>query len=226
MVYRPNYSSGWVEWSGSVVHGPQSRHYIVGPKPRGTAVGVSFRPGGVGYVLGVAMSELADRHVCLAALWGRRAEQLRQRLAVATNPRTAFQVMERYLSARIQAPLLMHPAVAYALASSGQTARVADIQRRTGYSPRYFIAKFNESVGVTPKQYYRIQRFNRVTQRLASNQQIALADLAAALGYFDQAHLTREFREFAGVAPTRYSGEFHSPLHHRLAASAGEAERR
>lgn len=215
IVYRPNGSSHWVAWAGSVVHGPQWRHYVVGPKPRGTAVGVAFRPGCAGCLLGVAMSELTDRHICLDALWGDRAGQLRQRLLTAVDAPSVFQVLERYLSARIQAPLLMHPAVAYALASSAQAARVSDVQRQTGYSPRHFIAKFNESVGVTPKQYFRIQRFNRVTQRLASNQQVMLADLAASLGYSDQAHLTREFREFAGVPPSRYHAQSQSPLHHR-----------
>jgi transcriptional regulator GlxA family with amidase domain len=68
---------------------------------------------------------------------------------------------------------------------------------------------------VTPKHYYRIQRFNEATRRLAGGAD-ALADVAAAGGYCDQAHLTREFRELAGVTPLRYQGHADSPLHHRL----------
>jgi AraC-like DNA-binding protein len=129
-----------------------------------------------------------------------------------------------HLNARIQTPLLMHPAVAQALASSRLSTRISAIQREAGYSPRHFIALFNLSVGLTPKHYYRIQRFNIVTERLASDANITLADLAVSVGYSDQAHLTREFREFAGVPPTRYRANSDSPLHHQLAGARSAVE--
>jgi AraC-like DNA-binding protein len=162
------------------------------------------------------MSELADQHVSLGALWGKRGDELQERLRAAINPQAAFRILERQLVGRIQTPLLVHPAVASALASSSLSPRISAIQREAGYSPRHFVALFNSSVGVTPKHYYRIRRFNMVAQRLASDANITLADLAASVGYSDQAHLTREFREFAGVPPTRYRGNSHSPLHHQL----------
>jgi len=207
-----------IAWSGGMVHGPQWSYYVAGPKPRGTAAGVSFRPGGAGAVLGTPMSELADHHVTLEALWGRRAPELHERLLAAADPTAVFRVLEQSLAARIQRPLLMQPAVARALAPvlpASIPARVTDIQRKAGYSPRHFIALFRAAVGLTPKHYYRIQRFNEVVQRLAGSSD-ALADIAADAGYSDQAHLTREFREFTGVTPTQYqpSGA-RSPLHHR-----------
>jgi len=226
IVYRASGSSGWAAWRGSVVHGPQWRHYIVGPKSRGAVMGVSFLPGCASAVLGVAVSELADQHVSLDAIWGKRGAELQQRLRAALDPQAAFRTLETHLTARIQTPLLMHPAVARALTSSGLSFRISAIQREAGCSPRHFIALFNSSVGVTPKHYYRIQRFNIVAQRLASKASITLADLAASVGYSDQAHLTREFREFAGVPPTRYRGRYNSPLHHQLADPDKAAEPR
>jgi AraC-like DNA-binding protein len=226
IVYRASGSSDWVAWTGSVVHGPQWRHYIAGPKPCGAVMGVSFRPGCAGAVLGVVMSELANQHVSLGALWGKRGEELQERLRAAIDPQAAFRILETHLNARIQTPLLVHPAVARALASSRLSPRISAIQHEAGCSPRHFIALFNSSVGVTPKHYYRIQRFNMVTQRLASNANIMLADLAVSVGYSDQAHLTREFREFAGVPPTHYRGNSHSPLHHPLVGTGSAAEPR
>ena len=209
-------SKDWSAWSRSIVHGPQQRHYLVGPKPRGTVVGVSLRPGCMEAVLGHAAPELVNRHVCLEILWGRRGEELRQRLIVAGTPNTAFRVLETYLAGRCQGPPLMHPAVASALASRAHSPRVATLQRASGYSPRRFIAMFSESVGITPKRYYRIQRFNAIARCIASGTADSFAELAAVAGYADQAHLTRDFREFSGVPPTRYQGHAASPLHHRM----------
>jgi AraC-like DNA-binding protein len=208
-----------IAWSGSMVHGPQSRYFLSGAKPKGAFVGVAFRPGAGGAVLGASMAELADRHVGLDAIWGARGRDLQERLMSMTQPTEIFRVLEESLSARIYRPLLMHPAVAQALASrsAASPSRVADLQQASGYSPKHFIAVFRSAVGLTPKQYFRIRRFNSVVRRIAAGAGGGLADLAAAAGYSDQAHMTREFREFAGVTPTAYrcTGQ-DSPLHHRV----------
>ena len=213
-----------IEWSGSMVHGPQWGYYVAGPKPRGAVAGVAFRSGGAGAVLGVPMAELADHHVSLSTLWGRRGQDLHGRLRAAADPESIFRILEETLSARIQRPLLIHPAVAHALCAcspTGSPTRVAEVQRETGYSPRHFIALFRAAVGITPKHYYRIQRFNSVARRLASGPDCDLADLAASVGYSDQAHLTREFRELSGVVPTQYRpGGSERALHHRATEDA------
>ena len=201
-------------WSGSLLHGPQWGHYLAGPKPPGSVVGVSFRAGCAGAILGVPAAEVAGRHVPLPAIWGRRAEVLRERLMATTRPMQAFTLLERHLSARIELPLLMHPAIAGAMASAGLPERISHIQRSTGFSSRHFIALFRASVGLTPKHYFRIRRFNEVARRLASALEEDLTNIAADLGYCDQAHLTREFRELAGITPGTYRGRPDSPLHH------------
>jgi AraC-like DNA-binding protein len=216
-------------WSGSIVHGPQSSYYVAGPKPKGGTVGVSFRPGAAGAVLGVSMAELLDRHIELEAIWGARGVDLRHRLMSAADPKAMFRIIEQSLGARIHRPLLIHPAVAHALASRAadeSAARVAEVQRASGYSPRHFIALFRSAVGLKPKHYYRIRRFNSTVRSMAAADGNGLGDIAAAAGYSDQAHLTREFREFAGVAPTQYRpGGADRPLHHRAAAELSPARR-
>jgi AraC-like DNA-binding protein len=219
--YRSNYSAVPTLCSGSLVHGPQWRFYIAGPKPPGAVVGVSFRPGCAPAVLRVAASELAGQHVSLNALWGRRAARLRERLLEAAEPAAIFRIMEQQLRACFHAPLLMHSAVAHALASNWSANQVSDVQRDTGFSPKHFISLFRASVGVTPKHYYRIQRFNQITRCLASGGPVKLADIADLSGYSDQAHMTREFREFSGVTPSQYRGNANSPLHHPVIHVSG-----
>jgi AraC-like DNA-binding protein len=224
-----------IAWSGSIVHGPQSSYYVAGPKPTGGIVGVSFRPGGAGAMLGVASAELAHRHIMLESIWGARGVDLHHRLMSAADPIAIFRILEQSLSSRIHRRLVMHPAVAHALAScpaqGSSFARVADLQRASGYSPRHFIALFRAATGMNPKQYYRIQRFNSAVRSLASGDGQSLSDISAAAGYSDQAHLSREFREFAGVAPTLYRpGDIDRPFHHRTAVqparSAGKKSSR
>jgi AraC-like DNA-binding protein len=230
ILCRPSAAGNLITWSGSIVHGPQSSYYVAGSKPKGGTVGVSFRPGAAGAVLGASMEELADRHVSLDAIWGTRGVDLQHRLLSAAEPKDVFRILERSLSAQIHRPLLIHPAVARALASfpaeKSWLMRVSDLQRASGYSPRHFIALFRSAVGLNPKHYCRIRRFNFAVRSMVAGDGQGFCDIAAAAGYSDQAHLAREFREFAGVAPTEYrpSG-VDRPLHHRTATEPDPARR-
>lgn len=202
-------------WRDSIVHGPQWKSYIAGPKPCGGVAGVAFRPGAAGAILGVPITDLAGDHCTLGMLWGRSGQFLHERLKQAAGPREVFAILERDLRARIQPKLNAHPAVACAL-QRPLSSRIADAQRESGFSPKHFTALFRAAVGLTPKHYSRLQRFNTVLRCLASGERLNLAACAANAGYSDQAHLTREFREFAGMTPTQYSPSgADSHLHHR-----------
>ena len=218
-------------WMRSVVHGPQCRYFVSGPKPCGAVAGICFRPGAAGALLGVPVAELTDLHVSIDDLWGARGRSMRERLVDVYEPAAIFKVIEQELMFRLKRPLLVHPAVARALVSPVQGwgfTRISDVQRQAGYSPKHFTALFRRAVGLTPKRYYRVQRFGEVVQALAGGQRTDLAELAASLGYSDQSHLTREFREFAGVTPTRYRPRsLDSVLHHvAMACRSRDSEAR
>ncbi len=74
----------------------------------------------------------------------------------------------------------------------------------TGYSHRRFIELFRRAIGLSPKLYCRVLRFQSALERLAGRATHSLADLALAAGYSDQAHFNREFREFTGMPPSEY----------------------
>lgn len=207
-------------WTRGVVHGPQSTYYVTGPKPKGRVIGVSFHVGMAGPILGVPLDELQDRHVCIEDIWGSRARELRERLATAPSAQAAIDILERDLIARMQRPLLLHPAVAQALRPAlltGAALRVGEIRKQTGYSARHFIELFRSDVGLAPKQFFRIQRFSTALARIARGR-MALADVAVSSGYSDQAHLSREFRELAGVSPSTYSPPSADSEHHHVVA--------
>jgi AraC-like DNA-binding protein len=218
----------WHSWTRGLIHGPQTRYYLAGVKPPGVVVGASFRVGMAAAILGVPLHELRDRHVAIEQLWGYRGLDLQERLASIREPLDVCRALEAELIARIRRPLLIHPAVAYALRPEGlssESPRVDEIQRRTGYSPRHFIELFHSAVGLTPKHFYRVQRFSSTLARLARGSGdggARLADVALAAGYADQAHFSREFRELAGVAPSGYCPPAANSEHHHVVATAGK----
>src|SRR5262249_24889563 len=76
----------WQSWKRSIVHGPQTSYYLAGPKPKGTVVGASFRPGMAGAILGLPINEIRDAHVSLEAIWGSSALDLNEQLRSAETP--------------------------------------------------------------------------------------------------------------------------------------------
>jgi len=200
-----------MSFDGAVVHGAQSRHFVLDARREVHVIGVHFLPGGGAVLLGVSAQELTDRHLALSDIWGARARTLRERLLEAPTPAAKFALLEQamleqYLHARLR-PQLVHPAISFALRGM-QTAptdlRIAQIQTSTGYSPRRFTTLFSDAVGLTPKLYSRINRLRSVVERVARGGEVAWADLASEYGYYDQSHLTRDFREFSGVTPGEY----------------------
>lgn len=228
---EPGPRTEWHSWTRGMVHGPQSRYYLAGPKPSGVIVGASFRPGMAAAVLGVPLPELRDRHVSIEELWGYRGLDLHERLAAIRDHREVCRALEAELIARMHRPLLIHPSVAQAL-RTGQPGRwpqrVSEVQQQSGYSPRHFIELFHGAVGLTPKHYYRVRRFSSALARLAGSGGAAkLVDVALAAGYADQAHFSREFRELAGVAPSVYRPRTPDSEHHHVVdASSKKSSRR
>jgi AraC-like DNA-binding protein len=214
----PVQPDAWHSWTRGVLHGPQSAWYHAGAKPAGVVMGVSFRAGAAASLIGVPLPELLDRHVTLEELWGSRGRFLQERLSETVDAKSAFDVLEREMLSRLHRPLLIHPAVAHALRESATAAMpggIERVRRETGYSHRRFIELFRSGTGLAPKQFYRIQRFSSVVRQLAAGE-TKLADLAASAGFADQSHLTREFRELAGIAPTAYRPRSTDSAHHHV----------
>jgi methylphosphotriester-DNA--protein-cysteine methyltransferase len=78
---------------------------------------------------------------------------------------------------------------------------IADVARRMGVSPRHLTRTFRHAVGLTPKMFARISRFQRVAAALDDAPGDVLAGVALACGYYDQSHLVRDVRAFAGGTP-------------------------
>ncbi len=103
-------------------------------------------------------------------------------------------------------PLSRDPALALAIAGLEREVPVAAIGERLGLTPRRLIDRFSAQVGLTPKRFARVRRFQRVLTTLARGDAPPWAELALRCGYFDQAHFIHDFRAFSGLHPTAYAG--------------------
>ena len=171
-------------------------------------MGVHFKPGGAFPFLNTTASDLTNTHASLADLWGSAGHELRERLCAAATPQQRFRIMEKVLSSRLHGGPTRQVQMKIALnmfAMGGNGILVRDIAREVGLPQRQFIQLFNSHVGLTPKVFSRIQRFQRARVLAEKLETPHWAELALNCGYFDQSHLINDFQEFSGSTPGTYS---------------------
>lgn len=206
-VYDRQDTERFESFGRSLVSGPRAEYIVIDTVSRASIMGVHFRPGGAFPFLGLPACELQGLTVALEDLWGRAAAELREQLLAAASPEEKFRILERVLLAQAARPLARHPAVGFALKTlrAGPHARtVSQLAGQTGLSARRFIQLFSEEVGLTPKLFCRIRRFQRVLRLVEHAPRVEWADVALTCGYFDQSHFIHDFRAFAGLNPTAY----------------------
>lgn len=194
--------------------GAHGRCFVPEPQEDICIIGVHFKPGGAFPFLGVPASDLANTHVDLDLLWGPMAGRLRERLCEARGSAERFCLFEKALLDRLRRGIEHHYAIPAALemfTNNHGGPVVRETAKLLALSQRRFIQVFKTEVGMTPKLFSRIQRFQKTRLLIHSEPSRDWAALAIDLGYFDQSHLINEFREFSGFSPTGYL-EHHNSL--------------
>ena len=132
---------------------------------------------------------------------------LRQQLLEAGSPQAMFDLLEDALARRLTDPSERLQIILRAVdqfVASPTLAKVRQVGDATGYSPKRFIKLFEDYVGLTPKVFCRVLRFQAVLDRITAQKAVDWAKVAVDCGYFDQSHLIRDFREFSGISPSQY----------------------
>ncbi len=201
---------------GAMICGPHSEFFVIDSARDESVLGVHFKPGGAFPFLKLPAGELHNAHVSLDTLWGAKAAELRERLLEAKTPEAKFRLLEQALLAQASRSLTRHPAVAFALKKfqvASPLRKISAVTDQIGLSQRHFIQVFRDEVGLTPKLFCRIQRFQEVLRRIGNGQPIGAqgrpirvewVDVALACGYYDQAHFINDFQAFSGLNPTAY----------------------
>jgi AraC-like DNA-binding protein len=182
---------------------------------RQSGVQVAVSPLAARPLLGLPAGELAALDVDAADVLGPAATELHERMRAAASWPERFALLDRLLLARADRGQAVSPGIARAwqlVLGSGGTIRVGELASEAGWSPRRLRDLFLAETGLTPKAACRVTRFHRARtllgRRAAAGAPADLAQAAAQCGYFDQAHLAREFRDLAGCPPSEWLAEF------------------
>ncbi len=206
-IYDPANLQHPRHFSGPLVSGAHSRYYVIDTLQQASLMGLKFRYGGAYPFLGDAVNQLQDKHVALKDLWGREAMVLQETVMEAKTPGARLRCLEQALLARLSTTVSPHPAVSFAVShfvARQGVSSVSTVVGETDLSPRRFIEVFRREVGLPPKLFCRLLRFRQALRLIAFGPRDGLTGLAVDCGYYDQAHLIREFKEFTGLTPTAY----------------------
>ena len=170
-------------------------------------VQVEVTPAGVAALFDAPAGELVSQVVHLDSLMPAAASELIDRLATAASWRARWAVLDDILLRRLSAKCGVDPVLAHAweaLVGGHGSIPVADLAALAGWDRHHFSRRFTSTFGLSPKVMSRVVRFERAQQMLRLPTHPSLASVAAACGYADQAHMTRDWNEFAGAPPTAW----------------------
>jgi AraC-like DNA-binding protein len=163
-------------------------------------------------VLGAPASAIVGRAVALEDLWGDAAAgRLRDRLAQARDMSDAARTVQSAIAERVVAAgRAARARLVLEAASRLTSASVSSVALDLGVSERHLRRAFHEITGMSPKAFAKLTRFRRALGIAREPDSAGWATIAAAAGYYDQAHLIAEFRTIAGVTPRAFLGELGS----------------
>jgi AraC-like DNA-binding protein len=189
--------------SSIVIIGPQYSRVNIMVSKKIKAIRVDFRPGALYRLLGIPMHELFDQGIPAHELLGNEINHLNEQLLNASDVDVARDAVEQYLLRKRNASKIALPidrAITELMRTNGNTA-IEKIASLACLSLRQFERKCRERVGMSPKAYARIVRFSKAYRLREARPELSWTTIANEAGYFDQMHMIRDFKEFAGTTP-------------------------
>ncbi len=183
------------------------RHYIsISAHQDSEMFVVQFKANGAHPFLHQSVEQFNETIVAAESVFGDSVLHLRQQLLTADTPADKFQLAEKWLLARYDESKAA-PVELVSLVQQLQTEPVVKYQDIIDQYPntqKHLIDQFKKYIGLTPKYYQRILRFNDILSTIQQQQLINWPDVALQCGYSDQSHFIKEFRHFSGFNPTEY----------------------
>jgi AraC-like DNA-binding protein len=216
-VYDADHLQKYQTFRHAVLIGARSEPSVIDTKQEDCVFGIQFQPGGAFPFFHAPAAELHNQHFALEDFWKSSVSELRERLLEAPSAAAMAAFAEKFLFARLVRPLELHPAVAYArdqFCSAPHTSAMSAVLGRIGLSQRRFIQLFRSQVGLRPKEFCRVRRFQRVLGAVHGSAGVDWAQVALDCGYYDQSHFIHDFRAFSGFTPEQYLTRATEHLNH------------
>ena len=187
--------------------GLQLGHLIVeAPVQRTKVLGLRLTPAGAYALFARPMHEVASLTVDLEDVVGPAARELAGKCDAAPTAESCVRAALAWIDNRIAKATRVEPAVGWMLSQIRRRAgavSIAQLRNQVGWSKTRLARRFVDQVGVSPKQYARVMRFNQAL-RLVHAERSSLAEVAIEAGYYDQPHLNAEFKALSGFTPTEF----------------------
>jgi len=169
-------------------------------------LGLRLHPAGAYALLSLPMREVSGLTVDLRDVVGDAAIELAERCHEAPSVERCFQLAANWVAERVARSRALDPRIAWSvgrIAESGGKVPIAELRDATGLSKTRLADTFRDQIGVMPKVYARIVRYRRALA-LLDREDASLAEVALDAGYYDQSHMTTEFRELGGLTPREF----------------------
>ena len=169
---------------------------------------ISFKKGKAAPFFPFPMSEIRDSVVDADLVWGTDFGWLRESLLETKDINSRFSIVEDFLIREFQSQMAINPCVAFAISEMTERPDAVSIARmndKIGYSQKHFTEMFRCQVGVTPKSYLKIMRFQKAVRTIDAADNIDWGRIALDCGFYDQSHFINDFKHFSGFTPEQYA---------------------
>ncbi len=206
-VIDPRDTTISTEYRGSFVAGLDDSYAIVESAGAAHCMQVNFTPIGARMFFGVPMNSLAQRVVGLEDVVGPMGGRLSDELYEATDWEARFAILDSVIANRLARAPTAPAGVEWAwdqIQQAGGRTDIGALAAELGWSHKHLIAHFHEQIGLAPKTVARLVRFQRAIDFLGRQDEVNWVEIAHQCGYYDQAHLIKDFHQFAGSTPREF----------------------
>ncbi len=189
------------------ISGERTGYIVIGAHRNQSMVGIRFRPGGAYPFFRFPISELSESVTELDLIWGGLVDEIRDQLLSIESHDEKLATLEAFLLARAQRSLEANRLIAFAvhqLQYSPQFLAIRDLANTIGITQKHLISQFEKVVGLRPKSFARVCKFQKVVNLIEQQDAIEWSAIANDCGYYDQAHFIKEFQNFSGLNPSTY----------------------
>ncbi|HKP70295.1 MAG TPA: helix-turn-helix domain-containing protein [Pyrinomonadaceae bacterium] len=197
---------------GTLFAGQMSRSIMLRPSGSVKLFGVRLQPAGASSLVNFPVSEITDAIVGFDDACGREGRELEERLNLATTFEERIWIFEAWVRTKRSQTVNRDQLASEAsllIAEGRGSHSISTIANRIGVSERRLERHFKHRIGISPKTFSRIVRFQAVVRSVQNDMTVDVLETALDLGYYDQSHLIRDFREFSGITPQAFFERTH-----------------
>ncbi|MEK7254692.1 MAG: AraC family transcriptional regulator [Bacteroidota bacterium] len=192
------------------VAGLRHEFITISAVPGSSMMVVRFRAGMAYRVLQLPLGLLKNQVLPADLILNPDIARLHEQLVNAATPEEKFAFTLDFLTGRIRRNVEIHPAISFAvekILEDPSQLTIDAVVRKAGWSHKHIISLFDKYVGVSPKAFMRIARFQKAVAAIGSEDSVDWQRVVHDCGYYDQAHFIKDFRKFSGLSPVAYLPE-------------------